>query len=102
MQVVGEEERGTNNMQPEIDTGRTIPTSVNDTAVEERNGVRTVYKISGWLADIPIAERLTLYQGLKRLDIENNLEWKEPRYIRIEQLFPIEQPEAEMEYGVPF
>jgi len=102
MHVVGEEERGTNNVQPEIDTGRTIPTSVNDTAVEEKNGVRTIYKISGWLADIPIAERLTLYQGLKRLDIENSLEWKEPRYIRIEQLFPIEQPEAEMEYGVPF
>ena len=40
--------------------------------------------------------------GLKRLDIENSLEWKEQRYIRIEQLFPVKQPEAEMEYGVPF
>lgn len=102
MRIVGVEERGTNNVQAELDTGRTIPNSITETAVEENNAVRTVFKISGWMADIPIVQRLILYSGMKRLDIENSLDWKEPRLVRIEQLFPIQQSNAEMYYGVPF
>lgn len=102
MQIVGVEERGTNNVQPEKDTGRSFPTSVNGTTVEENNAVRTVMAISGWIANIPIMQRLILYHDLKRLDIENSLDWKEQRLIRIEQLFPIQQSGAEMYYGVPF
>jgi alpha-mannosidase len=102
MRIVGFEERGTNNIQPESDTGLTFPMSVNGTDLEENNGVRTVLKILGSIADIPIVQRLVLYRNLKRLDITNSLDWKEPRYIRIEQLFPVQQPGAQMEYGVPF
>ena len=102
MQIVGVEERGTNNVQPEKDTGRTLPTSINGTAVEENNAVRTVLAISGVIANIPITQRLVLYHDLKRLDIENSLDWKEQRLIRIEQLFPTQQENAEMYYGVPF
>jgi alpha-mannosidase len=79
-----------------------FPFSLNETAVEENNAVRTVYKLAGLLADIPIVQRLTLYQDLKRLDIENGLEWKEPRFIKIEQLFPVPQSPVGMFYGVPF
>src|SRR5262249_49939717 len=93
---------GTNNVQPEKDTGRTFPISVTGVVVEENNPVRTVLKISGWMADIPIVQRLILYQGLKRLDIENSLEWNEQRLIRIEQLFPVLQSDVQMHCGVPF
>ena len=102
MQIVGVEERGSNNVQPEQDTGRTVPTSINGTAVEQNNAVRTVLAISGWIADIPIVQRLILYSDLKRIDVENSLDWSEQRLIRIEQLFPIQQSNAEMYYGVPF
>ena len=102
MQIVGVEERGTNNVQPEKDTGRTLPTSINGTAVEENNEIRTVLAISGLLANIPITQRLILYHDLKRLDIENSLDWREPRLIRIEQLFLIPQSNMDMYYGIPF
>jgi alpha-mannosidase len=101
-EIVGVEERGTNNVQKEIDTGRTIPLSPNDTRVEENNAVRAVLRFSGWIADIPIQQRFILYRGLKRLDIENSLEWKEPRFLRIEQLFPLGRAQANTEYGIPF
>jgi alpha-mannosidase len=102
IEIVGVQERGTNNVQREIETGRVFPFSINETTVEENNAVRTVYKLSGVLADIPLVQRLILYRDLKRLDIENSLEWKEPRFIKIEQLFPIGQSSAQMFYGVPF
>jgi len=76
--------------------------SIDGTTLEENNAVRTVLKISGWMADIPITQRLFLYRDLKRLDIENSLDWNSPRMIRIEQLFPLEQQNAELRYGVPF
>src|SRR5262249_28530724 len=44
---------------------------------------------------------LILYRGLKRLDLENSVEWKGPRYIWLEQLFPL-SPGARIHYGVPF
>lgn len=101
-EIAGVEERGTNNVQKEIETGRVIPLSLNDTQVEENNGVRAVLRLSGWIADIPIVQRLILYQGLKRLDIENSLDWKEPRFLNIEQLLPVGRPRLDMEYGIPF
>jgi alpha-mannosidase len=96
------EERGTNNVQNEIETGRVIPLSLNDTQIEENNVVRAVLRLSGWIADIPIVQRLILYQGLKRLDIENSLDWKAPRFLNIQQLFPLGRTHVDMEYGVPF
>jgi alpha-mannosidase len=101
LEIVGIEERGTNNVQREITTGRVIPMSINTTEVEENNPVRTVFKITGWLADVPVVQRLILYPGLKRLDIENSLQWNEPRFLNIEQLIPIPR-NADVYYGVPF
>ncbi|HVH10850.1 MAG TPA: glycosyl hydrolase-related protein, partial [Gemmatimonadales bacterium] len=102
LEIAAREERGTNNVQRELETGRTIPRVVTETSLEENNPVRTVFRVSGWIADIPVVQRLILYQGVKRLDIENSLDWKEQRLVSIEQLFPLEQPNAAFSYGVPF
>jgi alpha-mannosidase len=102
LEIIGEEERGTNNVQREVDTGRIVPRSVDETVVEENNAVRTVLRISGRVADIPVLKRLILYSGLKRLDVEDSLDWKEPRFLRIQQLFPLQQSNVEIHYGIPF
>jgi len=102
LEIVAVEERGTNNVSAELVTGRTIPASINEMELEENNPIRTVMKISGQIADIPVVQRLTLYRGLKRLDIENRIEWKGPRFINIVQRFPLQQSGVEIHYGVPF
>jgi len=101
LEMVGVEERGTNNVQREIKTGRTLQFSINSTELEENNAVPTVFRIAGVIADIPIIQRLTLYRNLKRVDIENSLDWKEPRFLNIEQLIPVPR-NAEAFYGIPF
>ena len=101
-EIVASEERGTNNVQKELDTGRTVPLTPIGTLVEENNPVRAVLRLTGWIADIPIEQRLILYRGLKRLDIENSLDWKEPRMLRIEQHFPLGRTHTSMHYGIPF
>jgi len=102
MAMIAAEERGSNNVQPEKDTGRSFPLRVAQTVVEENNPVRTVLKISGEIAGIAVVQRLTLYQNLKRLEIENHLDWRRPPLVRIEQLFPLQQQDPEIYYGIPF
>ena len=101
MEIVGLEDRGGNNTTVERLTGRTIFNSINRTELEENSAVRAIIKITGQIADVPITQRLILYRGLKRLDLENTVEWKGPRFIRLEQLFPA-PPGATIHYGVPF
>ena len=57
MQIIGIEERGSNNVQPEKDTGRTFPMAITETKLEENDGVRTVFRINGLLDGIPIVQR---------------------------------------------
>jgi len=102
MEIVATEERGGNYIGVEPLSGRTIFSMVDRVVMEENNPVRAVVRIDSRIADIPITQRLTLYQGLKQLDIENTVEWKTPRLVRIEQWFPLTQPNAAIHYGLPF
>jgi len=104
MDVVALEERGGNYISKEPPSGRTIVSMVDSVEVLENNPVRAVVLIKTRIADIPIMQRLTLYQGLKQLDIENTVEWRSmrPRFIRLRQLFPVASPNAALNYGIPF
>jgi alpha-mannosidase len=59
-------------------------------------------RITSRIADIQITQRLTLPRDLKRLDVENTVEWKTPRFLRVEQLFPLPQRDFALHYGTPF
>jgi hypothetical protein len=102
MEIVATEERGGNYIGIEPVSGRTVPSLVDEVVVEETNAVRAVVRINSRIADIPIVQRLTLYSGVKQLDIENTVEWKTPRFLRVEQLFPLTQTNVSLRYGVPF
>jgi len=104
MEVVALEERGGNYIGKEPPSGRTIVSMVDSVEVLENNPVRAVVLIKSRIADIPITQRLTLYQGLKQLDIENTVEWRSvtPRFVRLRQLFPVVAADAGLHYGIPF
>lgn len=70
MEIVAVEERGGNYIGIEPLSGRTIPNLVNSVELEENNPVRAVVRISGQIADMPIVQRLLLYRGLNRVEIE--------------------------------
>jgi alpha-mannosidase len=101
-EIVATEERGGNYIGIEPLSGRTFPEAIDRVEVEENNGVRAVVKITGRLIDIPVTQRLILYKDLKRLDVENTVEWNRPRLVRVEQLFPYQWPNAHVQYGVAY
>jgi hypothetical protein len=102
LEVSALEERGGNYIGVEPPSGRTIPAMVDDIRLEENNAIRAVVRIALRIGDIIVDQKLTLYSGLKRLDIENAVDWKTPRFVRLQQLFPLTQPNAALHYGVPF
>ena len=102
MEIAATEERGGNYIGIEPLSGRTVVNTPDDVRLEENNSIRAVVRIAGRIADIPVVQRLTLYHDLKRLDIENTVEWNSGRLLRIEQLFPVAQPKPAFQYGVPF
>ena len=101
-EIVGTEERGGNYIGIEPLSGRKFPEAIEKVEIEENNGVRTVMRVTGRLIDIPVTQRLILYNQLKRLDVENVIEWNHPRLIRVEQLFPYQPAGARVRYGVPY
>ncbi len=102
MEVVAVEERGGNYIGIEPLSGRTVPNLVNSVDLEENNPIRAVIRIYGQIADIPIVQRVMLYRGLNRVEIENTIEWRGPRFVRLQQVFPLTQRDAAIHYGVPF
>jgi alpha-mannosidase len=102
LEIVASEERGGDTLSIERTTGRTVINSVNRVEIEENNPVRTVLRIDGDIAAIPITQRLSLYRALKRIELENIVDWRQGRFMKIEQLFPYESPEAQIRYGIPF
>ena len=102
LEVAASEERGGNSLSVEPRTGRTIINVISSVEIEEANEVRTVVRIRGDVAGVPVVQRLTMYQGLKKIDLENSVDWKPGHYMKIEQVFPLEQQNAEVRTGVPF
>lgn len=102
IEVWGAEDRGGNTLAIEPVTGRTFVNVIREVKLEENNPVRTVMRITGDVAGIPIVQRVTVYQGLKRIDFENTVDWKVGRFMKLEQVFPCTHPNAQVRYGIPF
>jgi alpha-mannosidase len=102
MELVASEERGGNSIAIAPASGRTLVFMPDRVEVEENNSVRAVMRIAGTLGGESVIQRLALYRNVKRLDIENTLDWKQNRLMKIEQLFPCSQSKAKIRYGVPF
>jgi hypothetical protein len=81
MEIVAAEECGGNYIGIEPLSGRTIPNLINSVELEENNPIRAVVRIKGQIADIPVIQRLLLYRGLNRLEIEHIIEWRGPRFV---------------------
>jgi alpha-mannosidase len=102
LEIAASEERGGDTLSNERPTGRAAINAVSRVEVEENNPVRCVVRIDGQIAGVSVTQRLSLYRGLKRIDLENVVDWQQGRFLKIEQVFPYEQPGAQVRYGIPF
>ena len=102
IEVTAAEERGGDDQNIILPSGRTFVNVIDSLELEENSPVRTVLHINGNIGGIPIVQRLTLYRGVKKIDLENTIDWKPGRAMNIEQVFPILQRDVEIRNGIPY
>ncbi len=102
VEMAASEERGGDTLSTEQPTGRVAILTVKHVELAENNPVCAVVKIDGEIAGVPVGQKLSLYRGLKKIDLENTVDWKQDRFMKIEQLFPYTDPAAQVRYGIPF
>ncbi len=102
IEIEAAEERGGDDQNIIVPSGRTIINVIDSVELEENGPVRTVLRINGNVGGIPVVQRLSLYRGIKKIDIDNTIDWKPGRSMNIEQAFPISQQDVEVRNGVPY
>jgi alpha-mannosidase len=102
IEIAASEERGGDDLSLIPPTGRTIVNLISSVELEENGPVQTVMRITGDIAGVPVVQRVTLYQGLKRVDLEDRVDWKPGRSMNIEQIFPFAEPDMQVRTGTPF
>jgi alpha-mannosidase len=102
IEIAASEERGGNSLDLEPTTGRILINMVSQVELEEDNSVRAVMRIDGNVGGVPIVHRVFLYGGIKRVDLESIMDWREGSLMKLEQLFPYEQRDSSIQYGIPF
>lgn len=102
IEIAASEERGGNSLDLEPMTGRTLINMVSQVELEENNPVRAVMRIDGNVGGVPIVQRVFLYGGIMRVDLESIVDWRHGSLMKLEQLFPYEQRDARIRYGIPF
>jgi len=102
IEIAASEERGGDDQNVILPSGRTIINVIDGVELEENSPVRTVLRINGNVGGIAIVQRLTLYRGIKKINVENTIDWKPGRSMNIEQVFPILQRDVEVRNGIPY
>lgn len=102
VELSGAEERGGDSLNREPRTGRTIINVVHSVQLERNGPSETTLRIDGDLDGVPVLQRLTIYRDLRKIDLENTIDWKPGHFLEIQQVFPIDMPGGEIRNGVPF
>jgi hypothetical protein len=102
MEIIGTEEKGGDDQNIILRSDRHIVNVVDSIEVEEDSSVRTVVRIRGNVGKTPVDQSITLWRGVKKIDLRNTIHWTPGPSVSIEQIFPIVEPHSVVRNGVPF
>lgn len=81
-------------------TGRRFEMAVERVDLEESGEVRATLLVAGKLLSSPCEIRYRLYGALDRVDVDLRLEWRDPKPIRVQTVFPVGG--GTIRYGTPY
>ncbi len=102
MAMVGVEERGGNYISNMEVSGRTFHNLVDSIDLLENNSVWCRFQVKGSIAGMPVVQTITLYPDCDEISIENEIDWKGERWLRMQQVFPYAGESSNTRYGVPY
>ena len=80
-------------------TGRRFEMAVERVDLEESGEVRATLLVAGKLMSSPCEIRYRLYGGMDRVDVDLRLQWRDPKPVRVQMVFPVAGDS--IRYGTP-
>lgn len=102
MRLDAVEERRGNYIFDMTPSGRAFPAVLDAVETVDDNAVWCRIRLRGTLHGMPWRQLITLRPDSDEIGIENEIDWREPRWIRVQQLFPWAGGGDTVRYGVPF
>ncbi len=102
MRLSAVEERRGNYIFDMTPSGRDFPAVLDAVETVDDNAVWCRIRLRGTLHGMGWSQVITLRPDSDEIAIENEIDWREPRWIRVQQLFPWAGDGDEVRYGVPF
>jgi hypothetical protein len=102
MRLSAVEERRGNYIFDMTPSGREFSAILDAVETLDDNAVWCRIRLRGTLHGMPWRQVITLRPDSEEIAIENEIDWREPRWIRVQQLFPWAGDGDEVRYGVPF
>lgn len=102
MRIEGVEERRGSYIADMTASGRTFPALIERIETVDNNSIWCRVRLSGSVYGMPFTQTVTLYHDSADMLIENEIDWSEPRWVRLEQVFPYTGAGQEVSYDTPF
>jgi len=83
-------------------TGRIFGISVDEIVVSENGPLRTRVVIRGKISESVVTQEVLLYKDLCKIDLVNTIEWEGHRPLRLQQVFPVQVENPQINYGIPY
>lgn len=102
MRLEAVEERRGNYIFDMTPSGRSFPAIIDRIETLDNHAVWCRIRLHGQLHGMPVAQTITLFPDRPDIAVETVIEWLEPRWVRLEQVFPWAGRGEAVRYGVPF
>jgi len=102
MRLIGVEERRGNYISEMTASGREFPAMIDAVEMIDNHAVWCRVRITGSLCGMPFRQTLTLFPDAAEIHVANEIDWKGPRWVRMQQVFPYAGAGSMIRYGVPY
>ncbi|RRK00180.1 hypothetical protein Ga0100230_019645 [Opitutaceae bacterium TAV3] len=102
MSIAGVEERRGNYIFAMPASGRTAPAILDSVEILDNNALWFRLRLRGTVYGMRFTQTLILFSHVPEIHLENEIDWTEPRWVRLQQLFPYAASGNTIRYGVPY
>ncbi|WFB35950.1 glycosyl hydrolase-related protein [Kiritimatiellota bacterium B12222] len=102
LHITGVEERRGNYIYDMTPSGREFPFLLESVETVDNNALWCRIRIRGSVYGMPTVQTLTMFEDQPEIHITNEIDWRESRWVRLQQVFDYAGEGDTLRYGVPY
>lgn len=102
MKLFAVEEKSANLWARTEFTGRTFENAINEVKIVGNGPISAKVSIKGKIRESVTRQEIILYKDIPRIDVVDIINWEAGQPLRIQQLFPLQIKNSQVNYGIPY